>query len=122
MIKRTTVGLMTLVAMLYSTVSLAQLRHVDRGASAIERSQQLPGRGYHARARCDAPDSSQHPRDAHAVHHGIVRRGDESVIHPVPPVAAPEFDWTLATSALALLAGCVAILRARRQPQKVSCQ
>ena len=122
MIKRTTVGLMTLVAMLYSSASLAQLRHLDPGASPIERSEQLRGRGYQARGRCDAPDSSEHPRGAHAVHHGIVRRGDESVIHNVAPVAAPEFDWTLSTSALALLAGCVAILRARRQTQKVSCQ
>jgi hypothetical protein len=122
MIKRTTVGLLTLVAMLYSTVSLAQLEHFNHRASAIERNEQLPGRTYHARARCDAPDDSEHSRDAHAVHHGIVRRGDESVEHHVSPVAAPEFDWTLATSALALLAGCVAILRARRQTQKVTCQ
>jgi hypothetical protein len=122
MIKRTTVGLLTLVAMLYSTVSLAQLKHVNHGAWAIERNEQFPGRTYHARARCDAPDSSELSRDARAVHHGIVRRGDDSVDHHVSIVAAPELDWTLATSAVALLAGCVAILRARRQTQKVACQ
>jgi hypothetical protein len=122
MIKRTTVGLLTLAAMLYSTVSLAQLKHLDLGVSAIERSEQPPGRGYHARARCDAPDNTEQSRDARAVHHGIVRRGDESVVHHVSPVAAPELDWTLATSALALLAGCVAIMRARRQTQKVTCE
>ena len=110
MMKRTTLGLLTLVAMLWSTASLAELKHVDHRAATI------------TRARCETGDSFEHSLNVHEAHHGRVRHGDEVIVHHVSPVAAPELDTTFAISALALLAGFLAIVRERRQTQKVTCQ
>ena len=110
MMKRTTLGLLTLVAMLWSTASLAELKHVDHRAATITRS------------RCDTDNSSEHSASVHEAHHGRLRRGAEIIVHHPSPVAAPEFDTTFAVSALALLAGFLAIVRERRQTQKVTCQ
>jgi len=110
MMKRTTLGLLTLVAMLWSTASLAELKHVDHRAATITRS------------RCDTNNSSVPSSHVREAHHGRVWRGDKAIVHQVSPVAAPELDTTFATSALALLAGFLAIVRERRQTQKVTCQ
>jgi hypothetical protein len=114
MMKRTTLGLLTLAAMLCSTVSLAQLKHLNHGAAAIERHDLM------GKARCDSDDSSE--REGHVSRHGVVRRGDALPVQHVTTVAAPELDPTFATSALGLLSGCMAILRARRRTPKVPCQ
>jgi hypothetical protein len=110
MMKQTTLGLLTLVAMLWSTASLAELKHVDHRAATI------------TRARCDTANGSEQSPHVREAHHGRVWRGDEAIVHQVSPVAAPELDTTFATSALALLAGFLAIVRERRQTQKVTCQ
>ena len=110
MMKRTTLGLLTLVAMLWSTASLAEFKHVDHRAATITRS------------RCDTNNSSVPSPNVREAHHGRVLHGDEVIVHHVSPVAAPELDTTFATSALALLAGFLAIVRERRQTQKVTCQ
>jgi hypothetical protein len=59
--------------------------------------------------------SSERYAAVYEAHHGLVRRGDELPVRHVSTVAAPELDSTFATSAVALVAGCVAILRVRRR-------
>jgi hypothetical protein len=115
MLKRTTVGLLAVAAVLWSTVCLAQLKQVNHRAAGIERHQLM-----WAKTSCDTDNSSE--REGHVSRHGVVRRGDDVPVQHVVTVAAPELDATFATSALALLAGSVAILRARRRTQKVAGQ
>ncbi len=159
MMKRTPLGLLTPVAMLCSTISLAQLKHVDHGAAAIERDELKcvnvkgepvpcqesfanikasdfsdhndralptghfgvgPSTKTATRAGTNGSPSgiaktSEHYATVYSAHHGEVRRGEELPVRHVSTVAAPELDPTFATSTLALLAGCVAILRARRR-------
>ena len=209
MMKRIILGLLTPVAMLCSTISLAQLKHVEHVAAAIERDELMCLNMSGEPARCQAwfaslkaSDFSDHndrapptedfsvgpstrtafrPGDeftcvnmsdepaacqvwfpslnfsdyneralptgdlsaapstktairagtsgspsgtakssgryaaVYKAHHGLVRHGDELPVRHVSTVAAPELDSTFATSAVALVAGCVAVLRARRR-------
>jgi hypothetical protein len=84
MMKRATLGLLTMVIVLCSNVSRSQVT----GSSQVV------------------------TRNDDVTHVRVAKHGELRIQH-VSPVTAPEIDPTLATDGLLLLVGCVAILRGR---------